>query len=139
MSGRSDSTLNRHGVRLGSADIYAVVDGLPQIRDSLVIGAELGDGAYWLVLFVVLAGDAPLTDALVAQVKAAIRAQASPRHVPDDVIAVPAIPHTRTGKKLEVPVKRLIQGHPLEQVAARDAVDDFAALARFAAYAGGPH
>ncbi|WP_425552342.1 acetoacetate--CoA ligase [Dactylosporangium maewongense] len=138
VSGRSDSTLNRHGVRLGSADIYAVVDGLPQIRDSLVIGAELGDGAYWLVLFVVLAGDAPLTDALVAQVKAAIRAQASPRHVPDDVIAVPAIPHTRTGKKLEVPVKRLIQGHPLEQVAARDAIDDFAALARFAVYAGGP-
>ncbi|MFF5225402.1 hypothetical protein [Dactylosporangium sp. NPDC000521] len=65
----------------------------------------------WLVLFVVLDGDGALTDEFVAQ--------APPRHVPDDVIAVPAIPHARTGKKLEVPVKRLIQGHPLDQVAAR--------------------
>ena len=138
ISGRSDSTLNRHGVRLGSADIYSVADTLPQIAESLVIGAELGDGAYWLVLFVVLADDAPLTDALVAAVKNAIRTQASPRHVPDDVIAVRALPHTRTGKKLEVPVKRVIQGHSLDQVASRDAVDDFELLTQFTAYVGGP-
>lgn len=135
VSGRSDSTLNRHGVRLGSADIYAVVDKIPQIRESLVIGAELADGGYWLALFVVTADGVELTDELAADVKAAIRTGASPRHVPDDVVAVDAIPHTRTGKKLEVPVKRLIQGHPLEQVASPDAVDDFAALQAFTAYA----
>jgi acetoacetyl-CoA synthetase len=134
VSGRSDSTLNRNGVRLGSADIYAVVDKLPQLTESLVIGAELGDGGYWLALFVVLAPGAALDEELKQAIKSAIAAQASPRHVPDDIIAVAAIPHTRTGKKLEVPVKRIIQGHPLEQVVARDAVDDYDALARFTAY-----
>jgi acetoacetyl-CoA synthetase len=138
VSGRSDSTLNRHGVRLGSADIYDVVDKLPQVSEALVIGAELGDGAYWLVLFVVLTDGAVLTEELTREVKAAIAAQASPRHVPDDIIAVTALPHTRTGKKLEVPVKRLIQGHPLDQVTSRDAVDDYEALAQFTVYAGHP-
>jgi len=138
VSGRSDSTLNRHGVRLGSSDIYDVVDKHPQISDTLVIGAELGDGAYWLVLFLVLANGSELTDELIATIKTAISTQASPRHVPDDIIAVPALPHTRTGKKLEIPVKRLIQGHRLEQVASRDAVDDFDALAQFRAHARGP-
>ena len=135
VSGRSDSTLNRNGVRLGSADLYAVVDKVPQLTESLVIGAELGDGAYWLALFVVLAPGAALDDELRRQIKAEIAAQASPRHVPDDIIAVTAIPHTRTGKKLEIPVKRLIQGHPIERVVARDAVDDYDALTQFSAYA----
>ena len=135
VSGRSDSTLNRNGVRLGSADIYAVVDELPQLSESLVIGAELGDGGYWLALFVVLAPGAALDQELRQAIKSAIAAHASPRHVPDDIIAVAAIPHTRTGKKLEVPVKRIIQGHPLERVVARDAVDDYDALARFTGYA----
>jgi len=138
VSGRSDSTLNRNGVRLGSADIYDVVDRLPDVAEALVIGAELADGGYWLALFVVLAGGAELTADLTAAIKAAIASQASPRHVPDDVIAVTAIPHTRTGKKLEVPVKRLIQGHPLDRVASRDAVDDYDALAQFTAYARDP-
>jgi acetoacetyl-CoA synthetase len=135
VSGRSDSTLNRNGVRLGSADIYAVVDKIPELAESLVIGAELGDGAYWLALFVVLADGAELTDELRQSIRAAIAAHASPRHVPDDVITVTAIPHTRTGKKLEVPVKRIIQGHPPSAVVARDAVDDYDALTQFAAYA----
>jgi acetoacetyl-CoA synthetase len=137
VSGRSDSTLNRNGVRLGSADIYAVVDRIEQLAESLVIGAELGDGGYWLALFVVLAPGATLDDELRRQIKAEIAAHASPRHVPDDIIAVTAIPHTRTGKKLEVPVKRIIQGHPLERVVARDAVDDYDALTQFSAYTGG--
>ena len=137
VSGRSDSTLNRNGVRLGSADIYAVVDRIEQLAESLVIGAELGDGGYWLALFVVLAPGATLDDELRRQIKAEIAAHASPRHVPDDIIAVTAIPHTRTGKKLEVPVKRIIQGHPLERVVARDAVDDYDALTQFTAYTGG--
>ena len=135
VSGRSDSTLNRNGVRLGSADIYAVVDKLPQLAESLVIGAELGDGGYWLALFVVLAPPAALDEQLKQSIKTAIAAHASPRHVPDDIIAVTAIPHTRTGKKLEVPVKRIIQGHPLDRVVARDAVDDYDALTQFTAYA----
>jgi acetoacetyl-CoA synthetase len=135
VSGRSDSTLNRNGVRLGSADIYAVVDKIPELAESLVIGAELGDGAYWLALFVVLADGAELTEELKQSIKTAIAAHASPRHVPDDVIAVTAIPHTRTGKKLEVPVKRIIQGQPPDAVVARDAVDDYDALTRFTAYA----
>ncbi|WP_372672444.1 acetoacetate--CoA ligase [Amycolatopsis kentuckyensis] len=137
VSGRSDATLNRNGVRLGSADIYAVVDKLPAIADSLVVGAELPDGGYWLVLFVVPAAGVVFSAESAAEVKAAIAAEASPRHVPDDVIAVRALPHTRTGKRLEVPVKRLIQGHRLEEVVSRDAVDDFAALAAFTTYARG--
>ena len=137
VSGRSDATLNRHGVRLGSADIYTAIEALPEIQDSLVIGAELGDGGYWLVLFVVLTEGTELTEELAAAVAKRIRAQTSPRHVPDDIIAVPCLPHTRTGKRLEVPVKRLIQGHPLAAVAGADAVDDFAALAQFTAYSGG--
>jgi acetoacetyl-CoA synthetase len=136
VSGRSDSTLNRNGVRLGSADIYAVVDKLPQLTESLVIGAELGDGGYWLALFVVLAPDVTLDEDLRQAIKSAIAAHASPRHVPDDIIAITAIPHTRTGKKLEVPVKRIIQGHPPDQVVASDAVDDYDALTQFTAYAG---
>ena len=138
VSGRSDSTLNRNGVRLGSADIYAVVDKIPELTDSLVIGAELGDGGYWLVLFVVLADGAELSDELQQSVKTAIAAHASPRHVPDDIIAVTAVPHTRTGKKLEIPVKRIIQGHPVSAVVARDAVDDYGALTQFTAYARNP-
>ena len=141
VSGRSDSTLNRNGVRLGSADIYAVVDKLPQLTESLVIGAELGDGGYWLALFVVLAAGTALDQELTRAIKSAIAAHASPRHVPDDIIAVTAVPHTRTGKKLEIPVKRIIQGHPLDQVVARDAVDDYDALTQFTAYTrrhGGP-
>ncbi|MFD4668884.1 acetoacetate--CoA ligase [Lentzea sp. NPDC058450] len=137
VSGRSDSTLNRHGVRLGSADVYAVVDALPGISDSLVIGAEL-DGAYWLPLFVVMADGHRLTDAVRNAIRDAVRTKASPRHVPDDVIEVPALPRTRTGKKLEVPVKRLIQGAALDQVAGVEAVDDIEALRYFTRFAGGP-
>ncbi|NYI77694.1 acetoacetate--CoA ligase [Nocardioides panzhihuensis] len=138
VSGRSDSTLNRHGVRLGSADIYDAVDKLPQITDSLVVGAELGGGRYWLVLFVVLADDSTLDGELTSEIEQAIATSASPRHVPDDIITLDTLPHTRTGKRLEVPAKRLIQGHALATVASRDAVDNFDALAQFTKYAGGP-
>ncbi|WP_413336749.1 acetoacetate--CoA ligase [Brevibacterium sp. GP-SGM9] len=137
ISGRSDATLNRHGVRLGSADIYDIVDDITEVTESLVIGAEQPDGGYWMPLFVVLADDAVLDDSLRERITDDLRMKASPRHVPDDIIAVPAIPHTRTGKKLEVPVKRLIQGHPLEKVANPDAVDSFEVLTYFARFAKG--
>ncbi|MFW0793387.1 acetoacetate--CoA ligase [Gordonia sp. CPCC 205515] len=135
ISGRSDATLNRQGVRLGSADIYDIVDEMPEITESLVIGAELEDGTYWLPLFVVLADGQDLDEDLRVRITDAIRTQASPRHVPDDIIAVPAVPHTRTGKKLEVPVKRLIQGRPLGQVIGVDTVDSPEALQYFARFA----
>lgn len=135
ISGRSDSTLNRQGVRLGSADIYDVVEDLPEIREALVIGAELPDGSYWMPLFVIVEPTYRLDDALRGRINAVIRTQASPRHVPDDIIAVPAIPHTRTGKKLEVPVKRLLQGTDLAKIAGRDTIDDAGALEYFARFA----
>ncbi len=122
--GRSDSTLNRNGIRMGSADIYQVVERLPDIDEALVIGVEQPNGAYWMPLFVVLAAGAELNDALKGQISAAIRAQVSPWHVPDQIIAAPGIPHTKTGKKLEVPIKRLLQGGDPFQIVDRTAVDD---------------
>ncbi|MEV4441259.1 acetoacetate--CoA ligase [Streptomyces sp. NPDC049577] len=122
--GRSDSTLNRQGVRMGSADIYEVVDRLPEIRESLVVGVEQPDGGYWMPLFVHLVPGATLDDALLDRIKSTIRRQLSPRHVPDEVIAVPGIPHTLTGKRIEVPVKRLLQGTPLERAVNPGSVDD---------------
>jgi acetoacetyl-CoA synthetase len=126
--GRSDSTLNRHGIRMGSADIYQVVEQFPEIAEALVIGAEQPDGGYWMPLFVVLAPGAALTDDLKARIGSAIRSEVSPRHVPDEIREAPGIPHTRTGKKLEVPIKKLFQGADATRVVERSAVDDPALL-----------
>ncbi|MFJ6835540.1 acetoacetate--CoA ligase [Streptomyces sp. NPDC091209] len=132
--GRSDSTLNRNGVRLGSADIHDIVERLPEITEALVIGAEEPDGGYWMPLFVTLTTGAVLDDDLRNRIKDAIRSGVSPRHVPDEILEVPGIPHTRTGKKLEVPVKRLLQGAPVEDVVnpatvdAPDLIDYYARL-----------
>ncbi|WTO38469.1 acetoacetate--CoA ligase [Streptomyces achromogenes] len=127
--GRSDSTLNRQGVRMGSADIYEVVERLPEIRESLVIGVEQPDGGYWMPLFVHLAPGAVLDETLLDRVKRAIREQLSPRHVPDEIIEVPGIPHTLTGKRIEVPVKRLLQGTPLDKAVNPGSIDNLALLA----------
>ncbi|QQZ11935.1 acetoacetate--CoA ligase [Rhodococcus sp. 21391] len=124
MHGRSDSTLNRNGIRMGSADIYQVVEKLPEVAEALVVGVDLADGGYWMPLFVVLSEGAELDDALRQRIRAAIREQASPRHVPDDIIEAPGIPHTRTGKKLEVPLKRIFQGADADRTVDRSAVDD---------------
>jgi acetoacetyl-CoA synthetase len=127
--GRSDSTLNRNGIRMGSADIYQAVESLDEVTEALVLGIELPDGGYWMPLFVVVPDG--VTDELRERIESVIRTQASPRHVPDDVIATPAIPHTRTGKKLEVPLKRLFQGATAAGTLDSSAVDDPAALAWF--------
>ncbi|NDV04796.1 acetoacetate--CoA ligase [Rhodococcus sp. IEGM 248] len=124
MHGRSDSTLNRNGIRMGSADIYQVVEKLPEVAEALVVGVDLADGGYWMPLFVVLSEGAELDDALKQRIRGAIREQASPRHVPDDIIEAPGIPHTRTGKKLEVPLKRIFQGADAGRTVDRSAVDD---------------
>jgi len=126
--GRSDSTLNRHGIRMGSADIYQAVERLPEVAEALVIGAEQSDGGYWMPLFVVLADDAELTDELRERIERTIRDEVSPRHVPDEIIVAPGVPHTRTGKKLEVPIKKLFQGADPARIVEKSAVDDPALL-----------
>jgi acetoacetyl-CoA synthetase len=133
IEGRSDSTLNRGGVRFGTSELYGVVDAMPEIADSLVIGVEQPDGSYWMPLFVALPEGSRLDGELQARILAAIRTALSPRHVPDEVIEVPAIPRTLSGKKMEIPVKRLLQGQPLEAVAAPGTTADPAALEVFAA------
>ncbi|WP_067816234.1 acetoacetate--CoA ligase [Nocardia inohanensis] len=122
--GRSDSTLNRHGIRMGSADIYQTVEALPEIAEALVLGVEQPDGGYWMPLFVVPVPGVELTDELKNRINTAIRSEVSPRHVPDEIIQAPGIPHTRTGKKLEVPLKKLFQGADPTTVVARTAIDN---------------
>ncbi|SCC30100.1 acetoacetyl-CoA synthetase [Pseudarthrobacter enclensis] len=132
--GRSDSTLNRNGLRLGSAEIYAVVESLPEIAEALVVGAEIGAEDYYMPLFVQLT-DGVNEETARQRISAAIREHLSVRYLPDDIVAVRGIPHTRTGKKLEVPVKRLLQGEPLERVADLGSLDDPALMEEFAAFA----
>jgi acetoacetyl-CoA synthetase len=126
ISGRSDATLNRGGVRLGTSEFYAVIEALPEIADSLVVDI---DGR--LLLFVQLVPGAELDDALRGAVAAALRSNLSPRHVPDELHAVPAIPRTHSGKKLEVPVKRILTGTPAADVVSPGALADPTAVAPF--------
>jgi acetoacetyl-CoA synthetase len=136
VTGRSDATLNRGGVRLGTSEFYSVVEELPEVTDSLVVHLEDDEGgAGELLLFVVLADGVVLDDELSASIGRSLRSQLSPRHVPDMIRAVPAIPRTLTGKKLEAPVKRILRGVPVEAVASRDALLDPAALDAFTAIA----
>lgn len=129
--GRSDSTLNRNGVRMGGAEIYQAVEHLEEVRESLVLGVEYPDGSYWMPLFVVLADGVKLDDAVRSRIRTTIRDDVSPKHVPDDVIAVRGIPHTRTGKKLEIPLKRLLQGAAAENVVDPQSIDDASLLDAF--------
>ncbi|MCW2984324.1 MAG: acetoacetate--CoA ligase [Conexibacter sp.] len=122
--GRSDSTINRGGIRMGTAEIYAAVLALDAITDALVVDVPPPDGNAdsRMSMFVVLSDGAVVDDALTKQVIAAVRRDASPRHVPDELIAVPEIPRTLTGKVLEVPVKKLLMGRDPETVVSRDAL-----------------
>ena len=136
IEGRSDSTLNRMGIRIGTAEVYSAVERLPEVRDSLVIGLELPNGGYYMPLFVVLAEGAQLDDELKRKINTTIRTQFSPRHVPDEILAVPAIPRTLSDKKMEVPVKKLFMGVAVDQAAnvgatrSPEAIQHFADLAR---------
>ncbi|MGH9024466.1 MAG: acetoacetate--CoA ligase, partial [Acidimicrobiia bacterium] len=134
--GRSDSTLNRAGVRMGTSEFYRVVERMPEVSDSLVVdtgrlGAE-GD----LLLFVVLAPGAELDDALVRRLATALRGELSPRHVPSSVQAIPEVPRTLNGKKLEVPVKRLLAGIPPERAFNPDAMANPSSIEFFVELAG---
>ena len=134
ISGRSDATLNRGGVRVGTAEFYAVVEGLPEIADSLVVHLDAGDR---LLLFVALRDGGALTDDLRARIGDELRSALSPRHVPDEILAVPAIPRTLSGKKLEVPVKRILTGTPADEAASRGSLADPASLDPFVELAHG--
>ncbi|HEY0395603.1 MAG TPA: acetoacetate--CoA ligase [Candidatus Elarobacter sp.] len=126
--GRSDSTLNRYGVRIGSAEIYRAVEQLDEVADSLVVCLELAGGGFYMPLFVRLADGVELNDALVQRIVGKLRADCSPRHVPDEIRAVPAIPYTLTGKKMEIPVRRILAGTAPEKAASREAMMQPAAL-----------
>lgn len=121
--GRSDATLNRGGVRMGSSDLYQVVDALDWVAGSMVIGAELDDGGYYMPLFVVPADPTVDTEALKARVVEAIRTELSPRYIPDEIIIAPGVPLTKTGKIMEVPIKRVLQGMPANRVSVETAAD----------------
>lgn len=108
--GRSDATLNRNGIRMGSADIYGVVEELDGVAEAFVLGVDGPDARYWMPLYVVPTTGTRVDDALRERIVAAIRADLSPRHVPDEITEAPGIPHTKTGKKLEVPVTAILAG-----------------------------
>jgi acetoacetyl-CoA synthetase len=136
ITGRSDATLNRGGVRMGTGEFYEVVEELDEVLDSLVVHLEDREGgAGELLLFVVLRDGAELDGDLRARIARALRDELSPRHMPDTVHAVPAIPRTMTGKKLELPVKRILLGAAPEQVSSRDALADPGAIDAFARFA----
>jgi acetoacetyl-CoA synthetase len=134
--GRSDSTINRGGVRMGTSEIYRAVLAVEEVVDALVVDVPREDGEAWMPLFVVLADGAELDDDLAARIKRRIREDCSPRHVPNEVHAIAEVPRTLSGKVLEVPVKRILMGTPPERAASRDSLANPAALDWFVELAG---
>ncbi|GAA4988721.1 acetoacetate--CoA ligase [Actinopolymorpha pittospori] len=142
ITGRSDATLKRGGVRMGTAEFYSVIEGFDEIADSLVVhlertgaSAPRGDEGEELLLFVVLAEGTRLDDDLRRRIAVELRRSLSPRHVPDEIVPVSTIPRTLSGKKLEVPVKRILEGRPVDEAASTGALADPGSLAAFEAYA----
>jgi acetoacetyl-CoA synthetase len=137
--GRSDATLNRYGVRIGTAELYAVLAGIPEVDDALVVNLDLPGGGFFMPMFVKLADGVTLDERLERAISGRLRREYTARHVPDKYIQVPAIPVTLTGKKLEVPVRRLLLGVPLEEAVNTSAMADPAALDAILEYARGQH
>jgi acetoacetyl-CoA synthetase len=136
VSGRSDATLNRGGVRIGTAEFYGIVEGLAEVADSLVVHLEdAGGGAGELLLFVVPRAGASVDDDLRTRIGRALREELSPRHVPDRIVEVAAVPRTLSGKKLEVPVKRILLGAAADEAASADSLADPRSLEPFTAMA----
>jgi acetoacetyl-CoA synthetase len=133
--GRSDATLNRHGVRIGTAEIYAALESVEEVADALIVNLDLPGGGFFMPLFVTLAEGAVLDDALRGKIAARLRTQYTARHVPDTIIAVPAIPVTLTGKKMEVPVRKILLGARPDAAANRNAMANPQALDAFTEYA----
>ena len=133
--GRSDATINRHGLRMGTSEIYSAVEGLPEVLDSMVVDLEyLGKDSY-MPLFVVLRPGVELDDAVRGRINTAIRTALSPRFVPDDIYAVAEIPRTLSGKKQELPIKKLLLGQPLAKVVNKDAMANPGCLGWYEAFA----
>ena len=120
--GRSDATINRHGLRMGTSEVYRAVEALPEVLDSLVVDLEYLGRESYMPLFVVLREGCTLDDALRARIQGAIRTALSPRFVPDDIFAVAEVPRTLSGKKQELPIKKLLLGQPIDKVVNRDAM-----------------
>ena len=129
--GRSDSTINRSGIRMGTSEIYRAVLGIDAIVDALVVDVPRPGTEGWMPLFVVLREGAELDDELRAEIARRVREQCSPRHVPDEVFQIAEVPRTLSGKVLEVPVKRILMGTPAEKAASRDSLANPAALDYF--------
>jgi acetoacetyl-CoA synthetase len=129
--GRSDSTINRQGVRMGTSEIYRAVAAVPEVLDALVVDVPRPGTEGWMPLFVVLREGEELEEELVAEIKRRIREQCSPRHVPDEVFQIAEVPRTLSGKALEVPVKRILTGTPAEAAASKDSLANPAALDYF--------
>lgn len=136
--GRSDATLNRFGVRIGTAEIYGVLADIERVADSVVICCETTDGGFYMPLFVELREGDTLDDELIAEIGSRLRRQTSPRHIPDEILQVPRIPYTLSGKRMEIPVRKLLMGAPLDRVAASDAMADPQAMDWFVAFAAAP-
>ena len=133
--GRSDATLNRHGIRIGTAEVYAALESVPELAGALIVNLDLPGGGFFMPLFVTLADGAVLDDALRGKIAGRLRSQYTARHVPDRIIGVPAIPVTLTGKKMEVPVRKILLGVPPDEAANRNAMANPQSLDAFAAYA----
>ena len=133
--GRSDSTINRHGVRMGTSEIYQSVESMPEIQDSLIIDLELLGRESYLPLFVVPVEGVTLNESLRERIKQRLRRDVSPRHVPDTIIAITAVPYTLSGKKMEVPVRRILLGHEIEKAVNVGAMRNPEAIQFFIDYA----
>jgi acetoacetyl-CoA synthetase len=129
--GRSDSTINRGGVRMGTAEIYGAVLSLDEVVDALVIDVPREGTDGWMPLFVVLREGQSLTDSLIAEIRRRVREDCSPRHVPDEIREIAEVPRTLSGKVLEVPVKRILMGTPVDQAASRESLANPEALDYF--------
>src|SRR5207248_865524 len=135
--GRSDSTINRGGVRMGTSEIYRAVLAVPDVIDALVVDVPRVGTDGWMPLFVVLRDGVSLDDSLVAEIRRRIREDCSPRHVPDEIRQIAEVPRTLSGKVLEVPVKRILTGTPPSEAASRESLANPQALDYFVALAGG--
>lgn len=129
--GRSDATLNRDGVRIGTSEVYSAVDAIREVSDSLVVCLEREGGKFFMPLFVVLRKDVDLSDDLKKKIKAQLKSQYSPRHVPDEIYQVDDIPYTISGKKMETPVKKILMGMDPSKVASKDTMKNPGALDYF--------
>jgi acetoacetyl-CoA synthetase len=133
--GRSDATINRHGLRMGTSELYSAIEALPEVLDSMVVDLEYLGRESYMPLFVVLRPGHVLDDAMKARLNQAVKTALSPRFVPNEIFAVPEIPRTLSGKKQELPIKKLLLGQPLEKVVNRDAMANPACLDWYVAFA----